>query len=225
MPQPGYEQGLTDTTPLKNYIAELTAKLPGATEGYIKDQLKIVISDFFRRSFAWRDIIGPKILLAGTNSISLQGLDPDYRVHSILDIFAGTRRLVPLGLDRRLFWNRSNAAHPMGYWTNPYDIVHFTVDEVTGADENVEDIKFICALAPILDNDTVPTWLYDQFYEAIIFGVLSRCYMEPDKTYTSLTTGRTFRKTFLAEIQNAKTTADKNFTQSTPPWQYPPFAR
>ena len=77
MPQSGFEDGFTVTTSgsLDTWVKEIHAKVPGAVEGYLYDQVKLVLKDFFQRTKAWRTYIGPFTIPANDGTLCLNPVD------------------------------------------------------------------------------------------------------------------------------------------------------
>lgn len=226
MPQSGFEDGFTSLGggSLDTWVKEVHAKTPGAIEGYIYDQTELVIKDFFLRTKAWRDFLGPLFAIADIGTISLNPVDADSNVIMVLEV---TRNGIPLAHSNpaaftRNYANTSNSHTPTAYYTNPYHTIHLVPTPVV----DVENIYVSVALIPRLTSDhRIQDWVVDQHYEPILAGILQRMYQEPAKVYTNVTLAEYWGKKYRAELARATAVADQNYQTSPHPWSYPTWSR
>lgn len=226
MPQSGFEDGFTvaSSGSLDTWVKEITAKVPGAIEGYIYDQLKAVIRDFFQRTKAWRDFSGPHTALANDGLVCMNPVDS---TSSVIQILSVTRNGVPLSpvtseQAMRSLINETASRNPHAYYTQPYDTIHLVPTPVV----DVINLYVAYALTPRLrDDNHIPQWVLDQHYEAVKAGVLQRLYEEPGKVYSNVKSAEFWGKKFRSELTRSRSEAAQNYKQGPQPWQYPTHTR
>ena len=226
MPQSGFEEGFTvaSSGSLDTWVKEIHPKVPGAIEGYIYDQLKLVISDFFKRTKAWRTIFGPYTVLAGDGTICLNPIDAKTNVIQVISVTKNGTPMVPTSITDvpRIIITETNSKTPSRYYVEPYDTVH--VLPVPTLD--VEEFMVVAALTPrIYDDNRIDQWIIDMHYESIIAGVLQRLYQEPGKVYTNVKQGQYWGAKYRSEMARARSIAAQNYKEGPQPWSFPSWSR
>lgn len=221
MPQSGFEDGFTVATSgsLDTWVKEIHAKVPGAVEGYIYDQLKLVIKDFFQRTKAWRTFLGPLSASANDGVICLNPVDSFSTAIQVLDVSRSLSSLSQIdlrGLSRFISNNTSNK-NPSRFYLDPYHTINLwpipTVD--------VDDIYVTVALTPRLHADNrIQSWIIDQHYEAIKAGTLQRMYQEPDKFYSNTKSAEYWGLRYRAEMARSRSVADQGYGETAQPWGF-----
>ena len=221
MPQSGFEEGLTVATSgsLDEWVKEIHAKVPGAIEEYIYDQLKLVIKDFFQRTKSWRAHLGPFTSPANDGTLCLNPVDAYSNVIQVLNVVRNGSILAHI--DEKsvpfLLSTETNNRNPSRYYLEPYDTIVFTPTPV----EDVEEIYVTAALTPRLRADNrIPQWIIDQHYEAIKAGVLNRLYEEPGKIYTNNNASELWGRRYRSEMVRSRSTAIKNYGEMSGPWSF-----
>lgn len=222
MPQSGFEDGFTlaSSGSLDTWVKEIFAKVPGAVEGYIYEQLKLVVKDFFQRTKAWQTYTGPWTALADDGTITLNPIDANSAVIQVLAVVRNGSPLAPISPRSVPFLivNDSSLKSPSRYYMEPYDVIKlFPVPS-----EDVEDLYVSAALTPRLRNDNhVPQWVIDQHYEAVLAGTLQRLYQEPGKIYSNAASAEYWGKRYRSELVRSRVVGDQNYTSQTafyPTW-------
>jgi len=224
MPQSINEGGITLVPDsLDDFLQEAIAKFPGAADTYIRSQLKLVVKDFFRRSLVWRSILGPYTVTTGTPEIDLSSTgSPDSEVITVLDVTNNGCAVPNIGITATTAISfETNRSGFIGHYLDPYDFIKFTV-----LDKDLTEVYVVAALRPLMPTPdyTLPNWVVDQWYEALMQGLYERIYREPDKPYTNMNLSEQFRKEYRASIVEARVVADKNYTRKPNNWAFPPFA-
>ena len=224
MPQSGFEDGFTVATSgsLDEWVKEIHAKVPGAIEGYIYDQVKLVLKDFFQRTKSWRTNIGPLTAQANDGELCLNPVDSWSDVIEVLQIARNGSVLVPIGhkAERVVLRNETNTRNPSRYYLEPYHTVHLVPTPVS----DVEDIYVTAALTPRLRSDNrIDQWIIDQHYEVIKAGTLQRLYEEPGKVYTNTNSAEYWGKKYRSELARSTTAAHQNYSERPQPWGFNRF--
>lgn len=226
MPQSGFEDGFAVSTSgsLDIWVREISAKVPGAVEGYIYDQLKLVIKDFFQRTKAWRTIIGPFTISADDGIYCLNPVDAYSNVIQVLEVTGNGRPLsqVDLRVLPRLFnYDTSNNA-PSRYYLEPYHTIKLWPTPA----EDVEDLYVTASLTPRLRSDNrIADWIVDQCYEAIKAGTLQRMYEEPDKMYSNTAKAEYWGKKYRSELARSRSVGVQGYGEVAQPWGFPTWSR
>lgn len=226
MPQSGFEDGFAVATSgsLDVWVKEIHAKVPGAIEGYIYDQLKLVISDFFQRTKAWRAFLGPLEASVGDGKIALNPVDAYSKVIQVLSVVRNGSAMEHIDIRDvpRYFVNDTTLASPSRYYLEPYDVINLWPTPAT----EVTDIYVTVALTPRLRSDNrIQEWIINQHYEPIKAGLLSRLYQEPDKIYTNMTQAEYWGRKYRSELTRMRSVADQGYGAKAQPWSFPTWTR
>ena len=225
MPQSGFEDGFTvaSSGSLDTWVKEIHAKVPGAIEGYIYDQLKAVISDFFQRTKAWRDTLGPYDIAANDGVLYLNPVDAYSKVIQVLTVAREGHPLVQIN-QRRLsleLGNSSTQDTPYKYYLDPYDTINLS--PVNAA--VVDNIYVAAILTPrLLSDNRIHQWIIDQHYESILAGAYHRLYQEPGKSYSNTTAAEYWGKKYRSEMVRARSVASQSYGEGPQPWSYNQWA-
>jgi hypothetical protein len=222
MPQSGFEDGFAISTSgsLDVWVKEIHAKVPGAVEEYIYDQVKLVLKDFFQRTKAWRTFLGPLSASANDGTICLNPVDAYSNAILVLEVTRNTSPLSQLDMRSlpRLFATENDNRNPSRFYLDPYHTIKFfpvpTID--------VDDIYVTVALTPRLRADNrIAEWIIDQHYEAIKAGTLQRLYEEPDKFYSNVTSAEFWGKKYRSEMARSRSAAAQGYGETAQPWGFP----
>ncbi len=226
MPQSGFEEGFTvaSTGSLDIWVREISAKVPGAIEGFIYDQVKLVLKDFFKSTKSWRNFFGPFTALADDGTLCLNPIDAKTNVIQVLALarngipIANTN---PVAVPRTLIQQLTSSTSS-SFYVEPYDVIHL----VPIPTKDVEDIFVTVALTPRLHSDNrIDQWIIDQHYEAIKAGTLQRLYEEPGKVYSNVASAEYWGKKYRSEKVVERSNAMNNYKESPQPWVYPTWSR
>lgn len=226
MPQSGFEEGFTlaSSGSLDTWVKEIFAKVPGAVEGYIYEQLKLVIKDFFQRTKAWQKYTGPWTALADDGSITLNPIDASSAVIQVLSVVRNGTPLAPVSPHAvpYLIVSDTSSRSPSRFYLEPYDVIKlFPVPTA-----NVEDIYVGVALTPRLCNGKyLEQWVIDQHYEAILAGALHRLYQEPNKVYSNAASAEYWGKRYRSELTRSRVVGLHNYTAMSAHGFYPTWSR
>jgi hypothetical protein len=226
MPQSGFEDGFTvaSSGSLDTWVKEVHAKVPGAIEGYIYDQLKLVIKDFFKRTKAWRNFFGPFTVLANDGTICLNPVDANSAVIQVLSVTKNGTPMVPTSVTEvpKIIITETNSKNPSRYYVEPYDTVHLLPVPVI----DVENFLVTAALTPRLrDDNRIEQWIIDMHYESIKTGLLARLYEEPGKVYTNVKSAEYWGSKYRSELTRARSIGAQNYKEGPQPWVFPSWSR
>jgi hypothetical protein len=224
MPQSGFEEGFTTSASgsLDTWVKEIHAKVPGAVEGYIYDQLKLTVSDFFQRTKSWQTVAGPFTILGGDGTYCMNPYDGISKVIQILDLYRKGTNYTPVHVTKIRETNTSGTTNPRTYYVDPYDTIVLTPTNT----QDIDDLYANVALTPrLLTNNRIPQWIVDQCYEAILSSTLQRLYQEPDKVYSNTTSAEYWGKKYRSELARSRIVGSQNYKSGPTPWAYPQWSR
>lgn len=224
MPQSGLEEGITvaSSGSLDPWVKVVFGKVPGAVEGYIYDQVVLVLRDFFQRTKAWRTVEGPFIIPANDGKYQFNPYDGTANVSKILRVYANGTDLVPIQITKIQASIEGSSNVPLYYYVEPYDTI--VLSPVNN--QAVTNVYADLALVPRIDCDNrIPYWIEDQFFEAILAGALFRLYSEPEKVYTNVNASEYWGKRYRSEITRARANSILNYKHGPAPWNFPRHTR
>lgn len=226
MPQSGFEDGFSVATggSLDTWVKEIHAKVPGAIEGYIYDQLKLVIADFFQRTKCWRTFLGPFEATEGDGTICLNPVDAYSKVTMVLDVIRNGSNLMQVDIRSlpRLFAYDVTDRNPSRFYLEPFDTINLW--PVPAAD--VDEIYVSAALTPRLRADNrIQEWVVDKHYEPILAGTLQRLYEEPEKVYTNIGRAEYWGKKYRSELTRMRSVGAQGYGEAAQPWTFPRWNR
>ena len=222
MPQSGFEDGFTVTTTgsLDTWVKEIHAKVPGAVEEYIYDQLKLVLKDFFQRTKSWRAFTGPHTLPANDGTLCLNPVDAYSDVIQVLTVTRNGSALsqVDLRVVPSMITTNNDNQNPSRFYLEPYHTIKLW--PVPAID--IEGVYVTAALTPRLRTDNrIAAWVIDQHYEAVKAGTLQRLYEEPDKLYSNVAKAEYWGKKYRSELTRSQSVAMQGYGESAQPWGFP----
>ena len=186
--------------------------------------MKLVISDFFKRTKSWRNFFGPYTALADDGIIGLNPMDANTNVIRVLAVAHNGVPLAnttPVAVPRTLITNLTSSVSS-SYYVEPYHTIHL----VPIPAKDVENIYVTAALTPRLrDDNRIDQWVIDQHYEAIKAGVLQRLYEEPGKVYSNVKSAVYWGAKYRSEMVTARSNAMNNYKESPQPWSFPTWSR
>lgn len=169
------------TAPL-DWIDGILPLIPGAHVDWIKHTILRKTRDFFKRSNAWRDWIGP-ITMDETTPFYSAELS-DYKA-TLCSVLAGYRHSdgFPLGLvqdaDTAV---QQDALYSVGLPQYTYRTVENLIAIFPMVGQGVyEQVSLYVSMQPI--DLCMPDWIKDRYYDAILSGVLGAAYLTPGLNY------------------------------------------
>lgn len=204
------------------WMKPLLARLRGAVPAVVRCELKAAIREFYLKTSAWREDVGPYNLKANRDTIYLNPVDAFSNVQFVVRAFTvinGARRdLVAHSIP---FAPALTGEKPEKFhMQDPYTMV---IDPIPTAD--LGRVLFIGAsLVPTSDAEKMPAIATTHHFEAILDGALARLYMMPNKPYSDPLRAGAHQINFRRGISFWRDTAQRGNTFMDRPFQFPPFA-
>lgn len=209
---------------VSTFMQELLPYTPGAVRAVVKRAIRRTAREFYRQTFAWRDVRAGLSLTPGQSAVGASYQDNAVDIVAILSVEIDGRPLQPLS--RRPPDGTYNYAEPMAYYmasstdttSGAFILVPGTTAGVAGT------LAYEMALAPNLTADYFPDMTQYLYYEAIVDGALGKLLAQPAKPYSNPTLAQYHLKRFRAAIAQARATGKSGMQAGSPPWQFPAFA-
>ena len=206
------------------YVEQLVAmQVPGAPDTLISAMLQLVLREFYTKSTAWRDVVGPY----GVNTdpyIQLNPVDQNRQIQFVLQAY-----MQPFaGADSPMFLF-PQARMPVGGSPSPPSLYFMRSNDVLMLhpypDKNYGNVLWVYgALIPTTTAAILPNYAYTQHVDALQFGVLARLYAMKKRPWGDKELAAEFSKKFRQEILVARDIANRGMGPSDTPWRFPHFA-
>jgi hypothetical protein len=213
----------TSITTLDPWKKAIQTALPGALPAIVHAELQRSMNDFYLRSCAWREIIGPYQVSQGNNIIALNPADAYSRVVHVFDVYlqlaADDRR--PLEkLTRPPFADQVPDEPRRVFLIEPYTV---QLDPVPNADLGNVLYAYV-ALTPAEDAAALPDIALTHHFEGILAGAYARLYAQPGKPYSSPDLALFYTRENMRRITAARDMANRGHSNADAPFRFPPFA-
>jgi len=211
-------------TDISVWLRDALPRTPGASRAVVKREFRLTLREFFAQSYTWREIVYAMPLVAGQTDYLPVPADPvNSEVVAVLGVARNGTALYPLPWAPADYTQTGTPA----YWHSPATIrpavrVHPipTVDTVAAG----VTIDFEIVVMPSLVADTVPDWVYTQYYDGLFDGVLGRLYAHPAKAYSNTTAAAYHLNRFRTAIQQASGAAKQGHVVGQN-WRFPRFGK
>ena len=207
------------------YVEQIVAQtIQGAPDSLIQTHLQRVLNDFYTRSTAWRDYIGPINVLSGVSEIDLNPYTQNAQVQFVLGAFLfpynGSNEPLGLGVTTRKLYGVTPGPPARYYMQRPDQLVLFPVPDTTyGPILNVYASIVPTTLAAILPNMS-----YTQHVDALVWGTLARLYAIPKRPWSDKELRDYYEKKYRQQIIMYRDIANRGYGASDTGFRFPPFA-
>lgn len=207
------------------YISNLVLmQCPGAPDQLVKTQLAQVLREFYTKSTAWREDVGPYVVRGGRNIVQLNPVNQDARLQFVLSAYLfpylnsdTTQPLYPL---TRLPLGGSPEP-PSRYYMQAMDqmLLYPTPDKDYGK------ILFVYAsLVPLSTAVVLPDISYTHHLDALQWGVMSRMLAMPKKPWTDKAEAARLDRKYRQEILMWRDVANRGQGPGDTAVMFPRFA-
>lgn len=207
------------------YVTNLCLQqCPGAPDQMVRTHLAQVLREFYTKSTAWREDVGPYVIRAGRPTIQLNPVNQDCRVQFVLNAwlfgFEGTnepQQLFPLA--RKPYGGTPQP--PSRYYMSAMDVMElFPVP-----DKDYGKTLFVYAsLVPLSTAVVLPDVSYTHHLDALQWGTLARLLAMPKKPWTDKTLAAQYQRQYRQEILMWRDVANRGNGPADTPMQFPRFA-
>jgi hypothetical protein len=208
-------------TYVQQYVAQ---QVPGAPDTLISSTLVRVLNDFYTRSTAWRENVGPYPVNGGVAEVDLNPVDQNKAIQFVLGayLFPFNNANDPLQLAPtvRQFIGGTPATPSRYYMQKPDQLLLYPVP-----DQTYGNILYVYAsLVPTTLAAKLPDQSYTQHVDALIWGCLARLYMMSKRPWSDKQLGMEFEKKYRREILIYRDIANRGYGSADTGFRFPPFA-
>jgi hypothetical protein len=162
----------------------------------MKQYLGIVASDFFARTYLWRDQIDTIYTTAGVSEYDLAG---EAVIEDVISVVLNETTLDRTDLRLVATQDLGQVGEPREFWVKAdRSIVLFPTPE-----EDVE-LKVYAVLKPSRTATGVEDWIYETFADTLVSGVVARLAMTPNKEWTDVATAMSQKAMYERAMTNAR---------------------
>lgn len=207
-----------------DYVQQLVAQqVQGAPDTLIAAQLQLVAREFYTKSTAWRDNVGPYNIATGRDLIDLNPVDQNTRLQFVLGAYillsANQRPQALVPTNRKPVGGPPNI--PGSFFMDKidrlqlYPIPNSTLGKV---------LYVYACLVPTPNANLLPDISYTHHVDALLWGTLARLYMMPKKSWSNQALSMEYQKKFRQEILMARDIANRGYGPADTGVRFPSFA-
>jgi hypothetical protein len=179
-----------------DFLPLLSPHLSGCPNVTMKQYLGIVASDFFARTYLWRDQIDTIYTTAGVSEYDLAG---EAVIEDVISVVLNETTLDRTDLRLVATQDLGQVGEPREFWVKAdRSIVLFPTPE-----EDVE-LKVYAVLKPSRTATGVEDWIYETFADTLVSGVVARLAMIPNKEWTDVATAMSQKAMYERAVTNAR---------------------
>ncbi len=190
---------------ISNWLNEVSVKVPGAIKDDIDSTSRSIIREFCVKTLLYIRQLTPFDLVAGQVNYTL--VPPDAET-GIVGVERCEINSVPVAYASEDLLNRTSEA-----WTNietdsPVNVM-IDVEKILKLKESptttiLDGIVVWVSLKPSPTSDEVPDFIYEDWFDCILYGILARLFKTPSKTYTNINLGVFYEREYKGELTRAK---------------------
>jgi hypothetical protein len=179
-----------------DFLPLLSPHLSGCPNVTMKQYLGIVASDFFARTYLWRDQIDT---IYATTGVVEYDLDGEAVIEDVISVVLNESTLDRTDLRLVATQNLGQTGEPREFWVKAdRSIVLFPTPE-----ENVQ-LKVYAVLKPSRTATGVEDWIYETWADTLVSGVVARLAMIPNKEWTDVATATSQKAMYERAVTNAR---------------------
>lgn len=200
----------------------------GAPDTLIQTTLLLTLREFYTKSTAWREIIGPYNIVGGRTDIDLNPVNQNKAIQFVLYAYmypfpvgAGVNSVPTFLAPSARHIVGGNPEQPCQYYMKKNDLMSL----YPVPDQNYGQCLFAYAsLLPVNSAAVLPTESFSLHLDAIVSGCLARLYAMPRKSWTDKGSAMEHQKKFRQEILMWRDFANRGNGPADTPFRFPPFA-
>ena len=179
-----------------DFLPLISPHLPSCPNASIRMYLGIVASDFFARSYLWRDQIDTIYATTGTVEYDLDG---EAVIEDVISVVLNETPLDRTDLRLIATENLGQVGEPREFWVKAdRSIVIFPTPE-----ENVQ-LKVYAILKPSRSATGVEDWIYETFADTLVSGAIAQLAMIPGKEWSDIALAGMHKGLYERAITNAR---------------------
>ena len=179
-----------------DFLPLISPHLAGCPNASMRTYLGITSSDFFARTYLWRDQIDTIYATTGTVEYDLDG---EAVIEDVISVVLNETQLDRTDLRLVASQNLSQTGEPREFWVKAdRSIVLFPTPE-----ENVQ-LKVYAVLKPSRVATGVEDWIYETFADTIVSGAIAHLAAIPGKEWSDAAMAMNHKMMYERAITNAR---------------------
>jgi hypothetical protein len=180
-----------------DFLPLLAPHLPGCPDPSLKLYLASTASDFFARTYLWREQISGITVVSGTVEYDL---DPDTGlVEDIISVVYGEHTLTRTDLRLIGAEKLSETGEPREFWVYADNSIR-----IFPIPEERTFLKVYAVLKPSRSGTGVEDWIYETFADTIVSGTIAQLAMIPGKEWSDVALAGMHKGLYERAITNAR---------------------
>lgn len=180
-----------------DFLPLLAPHLPGCPDPSLKLYLASTASDFFARTYLWREQISGITVVTG---IVEYDLDPDTGlVEDIISVVYGEHTLTRTDLRLIGAEKLSETGEPREFWVYADNSIR-----IFPIPEERTSLKVYAVLKPSRSGTGVEDWIYETFADTIVSGTIAQLAMIPGKEWSDIALAGMHKGLYERAITNAR---------------------
>lgn len=180
-----------------DFLPLLAPHLPGCPDPSLKLYLASTASDFFARTYLWREQISGITVVSGTVEYDL---DPDTGlVEDIISVVYGEHTLTRTDLRLIGAEKLSETGEPREFWVYADNSIR-----IFPIPEERTSLKVYAVLKPSRSGTGVEDWIYETFADTIVSGTIAQLAMIPGKEWSDVALAGMHKGLYERAITNAR---------------------
>lgn len=208
---------------ISSWIADVSTRIPGAGKTEIESAIRAVIREFCSKTLLYLRQLTAINIVDGTATYTLTA-PTDTAIVSVERVEISGAPINPTSmdyLDRSMDdWRSLESTSPAEYMVDVERVLRFKetpTENITGG------LVVWVSLKPSPTTDTIPDFIYDDWYETILNGVISYLMKIPGKSWTNLQGAEYFDDYYHSTLGDAKSQKFTGKTKLSLRVQSPPF--
>jgi hypothetical protein len=179
-----------------DFLPLLSPHLNDCPNATMKEYLAIVASDFFARTYLWREQIDAIYVTSGTVEYDL---DADAVVEDVISVIHNDLPLDRTDLRLVATQNLGQKGDPREFWVNADRSIF-----IAPVPEERSVFKVYAVLKPSRTGSGVEDWIYETWADTLVSGTVARLAMIPNKEWTDVAMATTQKAIYERAITTAR---------------------
>jgi propanediol dehydratase small subunit len=179
-----------------DFLPLLSPHLNDCPNATMKEYLAIVASDFFARTYLWREQIDAIYVTSGTVEYDL---DADAVVEDVISVIYNDLPLDRTDLRLVATQNLGQKGDPREFWVNADRSIF-----IAPVPDERTVLKVYAVLKPSRTGSGVEDWIYETWADTLVSGTVARLAMIPNKEWTDVAMATTQKAIYERAITTAR---------------------
>jgi hypothetical protein len=211
------------------YLAQkVIQQLPAAPDTLVQSVLQDVLREFYSKSTAWRENVGPYYMVTGQDTIYLNPIDQYTELTNVLYAFIypgvnggnSPQRLNPAV--RKIFGNDSNIPYSF-FMEKPSKMILYPVPDKNYGQQGI--LLYVYGiLRPVINTPQLPEIAITHHADALMWGTMARLMRMPKRPWFEKDLANMYQKMYVREIVRFRDEANRAYAGVDTPFKFPSFA-